>query len=59
VINGKGEAREEGNDDATFPRGALAMCADDPIYQRIANPVLNIDIIHDGPARTNQQAVVA
>lgn len=51
VINGKGEAREEGNDDATFPRSALTMCADDPIDQRIANPVLNLDIIHNGPAR--------
>jgi hypothetical protein len=27
------------------------VCTNDPIHQCIANPVLDLDIIHDGPTR--------
>ena len=49
MIDGEGEARKYGNDDAAFPRNPFLVCPDRPMNDRIANLVLHFHIIHDRP----------
>ena len=47
VIDRKGEAGKHGDDDTTFPWGSFSVGSDRPMDDRIADPVLHLDISHN------------
>jgi hypothetical protein len=46
VIDGKGKAREEWDDDAALPLCAFTMCTNDAMDNRVTNLVLNNHIVN-------------
>jgi hypothetical protein len=49
MIDGEGEAREEWYNEATLPLFAFTMCANNAMYNRVTNLVLNSHVLHGRP----------
>ena len=49
MIEGKGEAREQRDDNATLPFRAFVMCLHDTMHDRVANFVFNSHVLYRRP----------
>jgi hypothetical protein len=49
MIDGEGETRKYGNEDAAFPWCPFSVCPDRPMNDRIADPILYFHVGHDRP----------
>ena len=58
MIYREGKAGQERNYDAALPRCPLAVRLDDPMYERVADPVLNLDLVHNSSTRSEELAIV-
>ena len=55
MIYWEGETGKRRNDNAALEWRSFAVRTNDPVYDRIANPVLNLGLVDDRPVRICQK----